>query len=55
MFGTSYGGTSFLLVGGGGGGEGTEVPEMEVTEMILAKIYRFCQLSSYSCRIFARV
>ena len=29
--------------------------EMEVTEIILAKIYRFCQLSSHSRRLFAMI
>ncbi len=29
--------------------------EMEVTEIILAKIYRFCQLSSHSRGFFAKV
>jgi hypothetical protein len=30
-------------------------PKMEVTEIILAKFYRFCQVSSHSRRSFARV
>ncbi len=30
-------------------------PEMAVTDIILAKIYRFCQLLSQSRRFFARV
>jgi hypothetical protein len=30
-------------------------PEMAVTDIILAKIYRFCQLLSHSRRFFARV
>jgi hypothetical protein len=29
--------------------------EMDVTEIILVKIYRFCQLSSHSCGFFARL
>jgi hypothetical protein len=32
-----------------------EIPEMEVTEIISAKICRFCQLSSHSRGFFARV
>ncbi len=32
-----------------------KLPEMEVTEIISAKIYRFCQLLSYRHGVFARV
>jgi hypothetical protein len=42
-------------VGGGGGGVCGMFPEMEVTEIILAKIYRFCQLSSHGRGFLARV
>jgi hypothetical protein len=39
----------------GGRAEAQADPEMEVTEIILAKIYRFCQLLSHSRGVFARV
>jgi hypothetical protein len=47
-----------VVVGGGflgGRAEAQADPEMEVTEIILAKIYRFCQLLSHSRGFFARV
>ncbi len=39
----------------GGRAEAQADPEMEVTETILAKIYRFCQLLSHSRGFFARI
>jgi hypothetical protein len=39
----------------GGRAEAQADPEMEVTDIILAKIYRFCQLLSHSRGFFARV